>query len=78
MSEAIKQLDPQALELVLAKEVEDLTEEDLTSLISHYRAERKAFLLAEATGKKASTSSRKPSAKSEELAKLAEGLELDI
>lgn len=76
MSEAIALLTPDALEKVLTKDVEELGDEDIQALISHYRAERKEFLQNERMGKPArkisATSNSPPSAKKELAAKIAD------
>lgn len=72
------QLSPEALEQVISKEVEEVTEEDLDKLIAHFRAERQNFLANEASGKRASTSKPKTAAKNAELASLISDLDLGI
>jgi hypothetical protein len=78
----MQELDPNSLELILAKSVKELSEEEILSLISHYRATRAKFLLDEAQGKKAgrkAASPKEPSEKakkSAELAALIEDLDL--
>lgn len=70
-------LSPDALEKVLAKEVEEITDEELDSMIRHYRAQREKFLLDEAAGKKPSRSSapKAPSASAQKKAELAKSIE---
>jgi hypothetical protein len=77
----MQELDPNSLELILAKSVKELSEEEILSLISHYRATRAKFLLDEAQGKKAGRTAKpkEPSEKakkSAELAALIEDLDL--
>lgn len=43
--------DPDAVQRAIDKEVEDTTDEDINLMISFFRAERKKFAEAEATGK---------------------------
>lgn len=44
-------LKPEALDELMAKEATDYSDEEIKSLIAHFREQRKAFIVAEATGK---------------------------
>jgi hypothetical protein len=43
--------DPLAVQDVIDKELENITEEDIDLLIAYFRGERQAFAIAEASGK---------------------------
>lgn len=68
MPDPVESLSPEALDLIIQKEAEELTEEDILKMITHFRKERVAFQQAEREGKKittqapsaASSSSSKP------------------
>lgn len=45
-------LSPQALDELLAKDVEQLSSEDIDAFIAHLRTEREAFAVTEAAGKR--------------------------
>lgn len=52
-------LKPDALDELLAREPEALTDADVEALIAHFREQRKGFLLAELSGKTKSTKATK-------------------
>lgn len=43
--------DPEAVQAVINKELEDTTDEDIDTLILYFRSERAKFAIAEASGK---------------------------
>ena len=53
-------LAPQALEELMAKDVEQLTSEDIDNFIAHLRSEREAFVVAEAAGKRPPKTTKVP------------------
>lgn len=53
------ELNPEALELIMAKQAVDLTDADIDALIAHFRAQREQFALNEAAGKRANSKPKK-------------------
>lgn len=53
-------LSPQALEELMAKEVDQLTSDDIDSFIAHLRTERESFVVTEAAGKRPPKTTKVP------------------
>jgi CRISPR/Cas system-associated endoribonuclease Cas2 len=51
MTQTSLTLDPSAIQKVIEKEVSEITDDDVTSLIIYFRQEREQFAAKEATGK---------------------------
>lgn len=64
-------LDPAALEILINKQAEEFTNEDIDALVAHFRKERVNFAVAEAAGKRAPKKSKEVNP---ELAKLLDDL----
>lgn len=64
-------LDPNSIQTVIDKAVEELTDEDIDNLIAYFRKQRETFVAAEAAGKKAP---RQPKAADPSVTALLDGL----